>query len=133
MRTKTYLPKQYSIKLIVLLSIISLASSCKTGSDKNIDIRTIDSESADAINPYFTTDQHGNTVLCWTSKDPIDSAYRLKYAIYNNDSYEFGEPVTVSTSSHLSTSAESMGKVAFKNDGTVIAIFGKKTESDLNR
>src|SRR5690606_5533607 len=89
-------------------------------------------ESADAINPYLTKDQNGNIVMSWTSKDPVDSLYRLKYAFYNEGDESFGEAITIPTSVNLSTSPESMGKVAFKSDGTVIAVFSKKSEVSSN-
>src|SRR5690606_32907033 len=91
-------------------------------------IKVVDLESTEAINPYFTKDQEGNPVLCWTSKDSSD-VYKLKYAIYDTKNEVFNPSVTVSTSSNLSTSSESMGKIAFKADGSIIAVYGKKIEN----
>ncbi len=123
---------KHTIQLIVASFFIILLASCKQNNEKSMDIKSIDDESADAINPYLTKDQNGNVVMSWTSKDPIDSLYRLKYALYNESDNTFGEIITVPTSADLSTSPESMGKVAFKADGTVIAVFGKKIESPIN-
>src|SRR4051794_36145416 len=95
------------IKQFLFVLFIGLAA-CKQA-DKEVTIKTIDHESAEAINPYFTNDQKGNPVLCWTSKDPSD-IYRLKYAIYDPKNEVFNDPITVSTSNNLSTSPESMGK-----------------------
>lgn len=123
---------KHTIQLIVASFFLILLASCEQNKEKSMDIKAIDNESADAINPYLTKDQNGNIVMCWTSKDPSDSVYRLKYAIYNESDNTFGEVITIPTSADLSTSPESMGKVAFKADGTIFAIFGKRIESPLN-
>jgi len=120
---------KHTIHLVVAFFMLSSMVSCKQNKTANIAIEAIDRESANAINPYFTKDQKGNVVLCWTSQDPIDSLYRLKYAIYNTINKAFNEAVIVPSSAGLTTSPESMGKVAFKEDGTVIAVFGKKIEN----
>src|SRR5690606_37398163 len=123
---------KHTIQLIVASFFLILLASCEQNKEKSMDIKSIDNESADAINPYLTKDQNGNIVMCWTSKDPSDSVYRLKYAIYNESDNTFGKVITIPTSADLSTSPESMGKVAFKADGTIFAIFGKRIESPLN-
>jgi len=123
---------KHTIQLIVASFFIILLASCKQNNEKRIEIKSIDNESADAINPYLTKDQDGNVVMSWTSKDPSDSLYRLKYALYNKRDNTFGEVITVSTSTDLSTSPESMGKVAFKADGTIFAVFGRALESPVN-
>lgn len=115
-------------QFFLALFILSALASCKQSEKGTTSIHTIDQESTEAINPYFTRDQDDNAVLCWTAKDS-SGTYQLKYAIYNNSKNTFNEPITVSSSNNLSTSAESMGKVAFKADGSVIAIYGKKLES----
>lgn len=126
------LKMKHTIQLIVASFFFILLASCEQNKEKSVDIKSIDNESADAINPYLTKDQNGNVVMSWTSKDPSDSLYRLKYALYNESDNTFGEIITVPTSADLSTSPESMGKVAFKADGTIIAVFGEKLESPIN-
>lgn len=85
-----------------------------------------------AVGPYFTVDHKGNAVLCWTEQDGKDSLYRLKYAVYDQEKDEFAKAVTVTTSVGCGVSAESMAKVAFKADGTVIAIFAKRFPNEKN-
>lgn len=94
--------------------------------------KQISKSGLDAAGPYFSKDNKGNTVLCWTEQDGQDSLFRLKYAVYNSDHHTFGEPVTVPASAGSSNSAESMGKVLFKGDGTVVAIFGKRFPKEKN-
>jgi hypothetical protein len=87
---------------------------------------------ATAEGPYFTNDHTGNPVLCWTEQSGQDSLFRLKYAVYNMQTQTFNQPVTVSASAGSSNAAESMGKIAFKADGTVIALFSKRFPMEKN-
>lgn len=116
--------------LITLLSISIFSLSCQPAEPFIEYITDIESE---AVGPYFTKDHQGNPVLCWTELDIQDSLYRLKYAIYDGQSGELGTPITVAGSEGSSAAAESMSKVAFKSDGTVIALFNKRFENSKNR
>lgn len=78
-----------------------------------------------ATAPYFTSDNEGNPVLCWTEKNHTDGIYRLAFASYDASSGDFGSSITVTGSEGISASPESMGKIAFKNDGTIVAVFAK--------
>jgi len=78
-----------------------------------------------ATAPYLTYDNEGNPVLCWTEKNHTDSTYRLAFARYDASSGDFAPPITVAGSEGISTSPESMGKIAFKDDGTIVAVFAK--------
>lgn len=82
--------------------------------------------------PYFTKDDQQNPVLCWTEKESADSRYRLKYAVYNAQTGQFNNPITVPASAGCSNAAESMAKVAFKADGTVLAIFARRFPNEKN-
>src|SRR6187399_3117706 len=68
-------------------------------------------------NAYFTTDQLGNPVLCWTAGEQEKSL--LYYSVYNKKSGTFGKSILVTPSKGTSMHGESMNKLAFKNDGTV--------------
>ena len=85
----------------------------------------------EATGPYFTKDHKGNAVLCWTEKDN-DALYRLKYAVYDVQTNQFNKVITVPASAGCNTAAESMGKVAFKADGTVLAVFSKRFPKEKN-
>src|SRR5690554_5826063 len=116
--------------LITLVSISIFSLACQPPEPFVEYIAKIDSE---AVGPYLTNDHHGNPVLCWTELDMQDSLYRLKYAIYDTQSATFSNPITVAGSEGSSTAAESMSKVAFKSDGTVIALFNKRFENSKSR
>lgn len=69
-------------------------------------------------------------MLCWTEKE--SGTYILKYAVYDVEKEGFGRPVSIPPSAGTRTSPESMNKVAFKADGTVVAVFGKRFEDEKN-
>lgn len=118
-------------QFILTFCILSTLASCMQFEKKTSTVKAVDLESMEAINPYFTNDQEGNPVLCWTSKDS-SGVYQLKYAIYDASNETFHPPITVQTSGNLSTSSESMGKIAFKADGSVIAVYGRKIENAVS-
>lgn len=114
--------------IAVLFVGIIFLTACK---EKPATIETLNTEGV-AVGSYLTRDNKGNPVLCWSEQDGKDSLYRLKYAIYNQKTNTFENQVTVPASSGISTSAESMGKVAFKADGTVIAVYSKRFLNEKN-
>ncbi len=119
--------------LSVFLSVTILWFSCQPSPEKSPNVASIIHVASEAVGPYFTKDNHGNPVLCWTELSSQDSLYRLKYAVYSSRDKVFGEPITVLGSEGSSIAAESMGKVAFKSDGTVIALFNKPFENAESR
>jgi hypothetical protein len=124
--------KNIHILITLLLVSISLIA-CRQVPDKSPNIESITISDAEALGPYFTKDNKGNPVLCWTELNSQDSLYRLKYAIYDVQLNKFGKPITVLGSEGSSTAAESMSKVAFKDDGTIVALFNKRFENADNR
>lgn len=119
--------------LLSLFSAFILLSACQPSPEKSPNIEYITVSDSEAVGPYFTKDNKGNPVLCWTELNSQDSLYRLKYAIYDVQSNSFGVPITVLGSEGSSTAAESMSKVAFKSNGTVIALFNKRFEDSESR
>lgn len=119
--------------LFLLFSASILWSSCQSSPSKDPMVEFLTNSDSEALGPYFTKDNHGNPVLCWTELNNQDSLYRLKYAIYDLEAKAFGEPITVVGSEGSSTAAESMAKIAFKSDGTIIALFNKRFENAKSR
>ncbi|WP_285057986.1 sialidase family protein [Pedobacter ginsengisoli] len=109
--------------------VLVLLNSCARKESSPV-VQLLHSGGINSVGPYLTKDNKGNTVLCWMEQDGKDSLYRLKYAVYNGQEDKFGTAVTVPGSAGCSISAESMGKVAFKADGTVMAIYAKRFLSE---
>lgn len=125
---------QYSL-LILLLSACGRQSSRETSETLSgqPEHYSMTASGTEATDPYLTLDQHGLPVLCWTEKQAGSGQYILKYAVFDTVTAKFGPTVTVSSSTGTKTSAESANKVAFKADGTVIALFGKRFDDPENR
>lgn len=116
--------------LVTLMGTFMLFSACTREPGPSAP-KVLSISGTEATGPYFTKDNKGNAVLCWTEKDN-DASYRLKYAIYNMQTNQFDKVITVPASAGCSTAAESMGKVAFKADGTVLAVFAKRFPKERN-
>lgn len=126
--------KHIHILLIsTLFSAFIFLIACQPSPEKSPNIESITVSGSEAVGPYFTNDNKGNIVLCWTELSSKDSLYRLKYAIYDAQLNKFGEVITVLGSEGSSIASESMSKVAFKGDGTVVALFNKPFENPVSR
>lgn len=111
--------------------VLALLGSCARKESRPL-VQLLNSRGINSVGPYLTQDHKGNAVLCWTEQDGKDSLYRLKYAVYDGHQDKFGTAVTVPGSAGCSISAESMGKIAFKGDGTVMAVYAKRFLSEKN-
>ncbi|HYF67468.1 MAG TPA: exo-alpha-sialidase [Ohtaekwangia sp.] len=80
---------------------------------------------------YFTTDHNGSPVLSFTAGTP-DSTY-LFYATYDTVRKSFNLPVRIAASLGTDYHEESMNKVAFKNDGTIVAAWEIKHPTPKNK
>ena len=119
------------ISRFILPVAVSILTACSSHKETQ-DTAFLDKGNLKAMGTYFATDNEGKPVLCWTSQSPTDSLYRLQYAIYDEKNNSFEPTVTVPVSTGTSTSAESMAKVAFKKDGTIIAVFAKRFINEQN-
>ena len=117
--------KPNSFLLLYISLGLLMVQSCKNKPYKMVE-QPLSKTQQEASGAYFTYDYQGNAVLCWTEKDDIDSLNRLKYAVFDAATDSFRVAVTVPGSAGMSVVAESAGKVAFKGDGTVMALFGKR-------
>lgn len=88
-----------------------------------------------AAGAYFTKNQNGNPVLVWTeavSENEQDGNI-IKFTTLKNDGNEIGAIQEIPTSKGCRQHDESMSKIAFKKDGTIVAVYSKRTPSKKNR
>ena len=119
------------ITLPAILLFLNLPG-CRNKATSVSALKIADSQYKETAAAYFTEDNKGNPVLCWTAADLKDRGNVLRYAIYNPEKNAFEAPVTVTPSVGTSISAESMNKVAFKEDGTAMAFYTRKFENRKN-
>ena len=105
----------------VLLSATKPAPVVKTSNEIRL-------SAPDAVGstPRFTTNEAGNPVLSWVEKN--GETARFYYAVStdgHNDGPEptFGPKISVPVPGNVSVHAEGMPKLAFKADGTTVALF----------
>lgn len=118
---------QYLIQAAAALLLAACSNSTPPAGGERILV----TDHRPAMGPYLTHDQENRPVLCWTEAEAPDR-YRLAYAIYDTLSGSFAPAVSVAGSTGMGTSPESMGKVAFKSDGTVVAAFAKPFKGEKN-
>jgi len=112
--------------------LLAQLAACTVPKEEAREIRLLDLHNRSAVGPYFAYDTAGVPILCWTEKGAADSTYRLAFSSYDPVSGSFGQPRVVTGSEGISTSAESMGKIAFKDDGTIVAVFAKPFANEKN-
>src|SRR5690606_19707175 len=100
--------------VLPLLGMITLIQACSE-KDQRFEQKALVIKGLSATGPYLTQDHKGRPAICWAEQDRQDSLYRLKYAIYDQLADSIGPTITVPGSVGCSTSAESMGKIAFKS------------------
>lgn len=113
---------------IVWFALVLITVSCSRKQEIAERVATVFTQ-RNAVAPYFTSDATGKPVLCWTATD--DSV--LYYAVYDRFSGSFGTPLAVPPSKGTTGHGESMNKVAFLGDGTVIAVFEMKHPTENNK
>lgn len=118
-----------------IISMVFL--SCATKTEKiNISKLTIpgtllDNSTVKSGCGYFTDDQNGNPVLSFTAGIP-DSTY-LYYATYDPARKAFNLPVRIASSLGTDFHEESMNKIAYKSNGTIIAAWEIKHPTLKNK
>lgn len=85
-----------------------------------------------ASGPYFINDHDGNPVLCWTEEQSGRSDFISKFAVFNKEKNVFGKPITIKPSKGARAHPESMNKVAFKADGSIVAVYARKQPTEEN-
>src|SRR5690554_2558939 len=88
---------------------------------------------ANASNPFLTKDQLGRSVVNWTEELSGKEGFVVKYAVFDPEGGAFGDIITVEPSRGTSSHPENMNKVAFKSDGTAVAVYSRKHPREENR
>lgn len=113
--------------------ILLIATFFQVQPDNEIRISSAQNISNDQISgsAFFTTDQQNNTVLCWTAGEKGKAS--LFFATYNKKTEKFNEAILVKPSFGTGIHGESINKVAFRKDGTVVAVYERKHPTEKNK
>lgn len=120
----------HTMKGMLCLVVVLVTVACSDQQGGGDAIATVYSREH-AVAPYFTKDTSGNPVLCWTGTAAGDSV--MYYSAYDQKIRTFETPIAVTPSRGTDAHGENMNKVAFRKDGTVVAVFGRKHPTEKNK
>lgn len=93
--------------------------------------QTISSGQAVAESVFLTRDHGDNPVVVWTERQ--NEKLTLLFATSSHDGKSISKPTILTLTSDVATHAESMPKVAFKKDGSIVAAYEKKNPTKENK
>lgn len=126
-------------KLFFAILIWAFVSSCTSSTNQYEGGTTTDkaillsATGSNATNPFLTKNHLGEPVLCWTEELPEAEGFVVKYAVFDLNKEVFGDEVLVKPSKGTAVHPENMNKIAFRSDGTVVAVYSRKHPTTENR
>jgi hypothetical protein len=126
-----------SMKRLITLLIATILVSCENDPNGKIfDISDseavlISSEGLTGSAPYFTKNQYGAPVLSWTEGEGDNTMF--KFSVWDDEQQLFGHATEVLPARGLRAHQESMAKIAFKPDGTIVALYAVSRPTSENQ
>ena len=131
--------KKYSLVLWILL----LIQACQNNEIKEpksdqfntmLDSITILSDTQKKSEAPFLFNNGQQIILNWTERDAHDKKKnKLKFSFFKPQDLTFDSIITVPVAQGLQMHAESMAKIGVKKDGTLLAVYRKKSKNDRSR
>lgn len=122
------------IKFLLLVFIGVLFNNCQENQRVTTNkIYNVSSQDQHASAAYLTQNHNGVPVLVWTAYYTDKKNSVQYFSIFNEETDSFGKPVEIPTSRGTTPHAESMNKVAWKSDGTIVSVFEKKHPHKANQ
>jgi hypothetical protein len=121
--------------LFLCLSMLSSCNRAPMAEDEKLQEKAllVSAAAANATNPFLTKNHLGHPALCWTEELPEGEGFVVKYAVFDPEKAMFGDIVTVEPSKGTAVHPENMNKIAFRSDGTVVAVYSRKHPTEHNR
>src|SRR5690606_1904992 len=87
-----------------------------------------------AYGHYLTKDEANNPVISWIEEDKTSAENQLLFAISYDQGNTFSAPIKVpGTEGCTDGHGEGSPKIAFKKDGSIVAVFAKRKPTAQNR
>jgi hypothetical protein len=124
---------------ILAIFLFILIGSCDSSKEQSSDALEQDkailvsAAGFNATNPFLTKNHVGHPALCWTEELHEGEGFVVKYAVFDPEEAAFGDIITVAPSKGTSAHPENMNKLAFKSDGTTVAVYSRKQPTEENR
>lgn len=112
---------------VIMMATMAMMGCRENGNDD----RKISSPAKNAESVYLAHDNRGNPVVAWTER--TDNQVHLFFATSPDDGKTFSQSISVPLDGKVATHAESMPKVAFKKDGTILVAYEKKAPTTENK
>lgn len=107
--------------IILSLGALLLSATHPTPPLTTLKEVVISNPKMEGATPRFSTDHRGNPVLTWVEKDGEKAAFYM--ATSTDGGQTFGPKLPIPVPANISVHAEGMPKLAFKADGTILALF----------
>jgi len=118
------------IAYLLLYVLAGSVSAAYAGSES----RLISDSGKNAYGHYLTRDQDNNPVISWIEEEPSSGKNHMVFAISYDQGNTFSAPVKVpGTEGCTDGHGEGAPKIAFKQDGSVVAVFAKRKPTAQNR
>lgn len=114
-----------TLKYLIIVSVLVIG--CK----QHNALKRISSTGSTAESVYLTNDHQNNPVIVWTENS--EGKRTLFFATSKDNGETFSEKISLPLTNDVATHAESMPKVAFKKDGTIIVVYEKKAPVQENK
>lgn len=98
---------------------------------QNDTLQLISSIEGNAESVFLTQDEQGKPVVAWTERK--SDSLTFHFSVSHDNGNSFADEHSFALSEDVATHAESMPKVAFKKDGTIIVAFEKRTPTEKNK
>src|SRR5690606_31925392 len=127
------------INPILSIFLFILIASCDSSKEQSDDLpeqdeaTSLSAVGSNATNPFLTKNHLGHPALCWTEELPQGEGFVVKYAVFDPEEAAFGDIVTVGPSKGTAVHPENINKIAFRSDGTVVAVYSRKHPTEENR
>ncbi|MFD2909490.1 hypothetical protein ACFSX9_12190 [Flavobacterium ardleyense] len=82
--------------------------------------------------PYLTNDNEGNIVLSFGVENDTEES-TFYYAFFNAESNIFGKIIEIESAKGVKLHEENAPKIAFRSDGTVVAVWGVDNTSEAKK
>jgi len=120
------------IKYIFIICSIVTLLSCNNSVSKDSIATLLSSGKSFADSPNLTFDNHNNPVFSWVEGNEEEETF-FHYSILDKNNFTVKKNVKITATKGLSAHHESMPKIAFKDDGTILVVYSVRNPSPTNR
>lgn len=123
----------FTLFLSIVFSSCNSSPDRSEGEQRQGEAILVSDIGSNATNPFLTKNHLSQPALCWTEELPDGGGFVVKYTVFDPVKEAFGGVITVKPSKGTAVHPENMNKIAFRSDGTVVAVYSRKHPTEENR